>query len=251
MLGFLKRLFGSAPPALPPSRPAPAPLDPPVDPSAPAYSRIGIVYRDADGEASRRIVSVGEVQLDSQGRPAFIVGFCHLRHEVRTFRADRIESAFDPETGEFLSAVTLVGDPAAMSQGYRSPLPLLDQQPGPTIDDMAIVYASALKQQGWLARVESSEEGQRLSCYRANKRTGAPLKYPAFAIEHAPRVVHWIGEGADRRAEFGGQRRKAWRIVHGGAPGALSHFDSAVQAFAKEAGISVAPAPPSAHDSAR
>jgi len=72
----------------------------------PSYSTIGINYRAADGESTSRVITVR--QLDAlDGEPMMITAFCHLRGSQRVFRADRIESLFDPETGEVFRAVNL------------------------------------------------------------------------------------------------------------------------------------------------
>lgn len=62
------------------------------------YSTIGLVYRDAEGERTERIVTISAIVREGARRDIF--GYCHLRRGFRQFRADRIEGFFDPETGE-------------------------------------------------------------------------------------------------------------------------------------------------------
>lgn len=61
-------------------------------------------YRDATGKTSERIVDVKE--CDTSNPAGYLIGFCHLRRAIRTFRIDRIERAVDAETGEIISALT-------------------------------------------------------------------------------------------------------------------------------------------------
>jgi len=62
------------------------------------YSTVGLVYRDAEGDRTERIVTITAIVRDGARRDIF--GYCHLRRRFRQFRADRIEGFFDPETGE-------------------------------------------------------------------------------------------------------------------------------------------------------
>lgn len=55
-------------------------------------------YMNAEGEASRRRVSVHAVKAVNHG--AWIRGYCHLRKEERTFRIDRMADCVNMETGE-------------------------------------------------------------------------------------------------------------------------------------------------------
>lgn len=55
-------------------------------------------YMNAEGEASRRRVSVRAVKAFNHG--AWIRGYCHLRNEDRTFRIDRMSNCVNIATGE-------------------------------------------------------------------------------------------------------------------------------------------------------
>ena len=59
-----------------------------------AGSRVGLIYRDADGHVSRRVVQISSVNADE------LSGHCELRDAYRTFFIDRIEALVDTRTGE-------------------------------------------------------------------------------------------------------------------------------------------------------
>lgn len=61
-----------------------------------ADARVGIAYSDARGDRTERFVSVR-----SFGAEHFY-GRCELRRDMRTFRFDRVEAAFDASTGEVI-----------------------------------------------------------------------------------------------------------------------------------------------------
>ncbi|WP_350649604.1 WYL domain-containing protein [Pseudomonas sp. HY13-MNA-CIBAN-0226] len=62
-------------------------------------AHLKLAYRDADGVLSDREVMVSRYVSDGDG---YIVAFCRLRKDSRTFRLDRIIEAVDLETGEVL-----------------------------------------------------------------------------------------------------------------------------------------------------
>ena len=59
-----------------------------------AGSRVGLIYKDADGHVSRRVVQISSVNADE------LSGHCELRDAYRTFFIDRIEALVDTRTGE-------------------------------------------------------------------------------------------------------------------------------------------------------
>ncbi len=73
-------------------------------------------YEDSRGDSSERIVDVKE--CDTNNPAGYLIGFCHLRNAIRTFRMDRIKKAIDIETGEVITSLT---DFAAKKYG-ESPL---------------------------------------------------------------------------------------------------------------------------------
>lgn len=76
--------------------------------SAPFFPRpikatIKLVYTDSSGKKSERIVDAKE--CDTSAPDGYLIGFCHLRRSIRTFRLDRIVSAVDVETGELIASL--------------------------------------------------------------------------------------------------------------------------------------------------
>ncbi len=61
-----------------------------------------IRYRDSEGSITERLVS--DAVFDGGD---FIVAFCHLRQENRTFKLSRIQSVLDPTTGELIQDLLL------------------------------------------------------------------------------------------------------------------------------------------------
>lgn len=62
-----------------------------------------IDYTDANGLSTNRTVTVRQFDTDHLG--GMFIGHCHLRNATRTFRADRIKTCVDSETGESISDV--------------------------------------------------------------------------------------------------------------------------------------------------
>lgn len=69
----------------------------------PITATIKLDYVDSQGRISQRIVDARE--CDTSAPDGYLVGFCHLRRSVRTFRLDRIQSAVDMGTGEVISSL--------------------------------------------------------------------------------------------------------------------------------------------------
>lgn len=67
---------------------------------------VSLTYRDQDGAITDREVRVSHIKdgvaLDEGGETDLLVGFCFLRREKRSFRADRILILADLETGEVI-----------------------------------------------------------------------------------------------------------------------------------------------------
>lgn len=57
-----------------------------------------LVYEDAAGNVSQRIVTVRKVEVSRAGHT--LLCFCHLRHRARRFALDRVLEVFDVSTGE-------------------------------------------------------------------------------------------------------------------------------------------------------
>lgn len=68
---------------------------------------VAIDYRDADGNRTRRPITIQEVS-SGDGNPV-INAFCHMRGAIRTFRLDRIE-AFITQDGEVVAPAVYLLD---------------------------------------------------------------------------------------------------------------------------------------------
>lgn len=65
----------------------------------PVTGDVDLAYEDAYGGRTQRRVTLANYSSDGAG---YVVGFCHLRGEARTFRLDRVQSAIDIATGEVI-----------------------------------------------------------------------------------------------------------------------------------------------------
>ena len=67
---------------------------------------LGIDYADAQGERSRRQVTLHEAHGVIEGaivKIEMLRGYCHLRRAPRDFRVERIGDMWDPATGELVA----------------------------------------------------------------------------------------------------------------------------------------------------
>ena len=69
-----------------------------------------LVYEDAAGNVSQRIVTVRKIETSRSG--PMLLCFCHLRQRARRFALDRVIEVFDVSTGE------VHGDPTAFFLGH-------------------------------------------------------------------------------------------------------------------------------------
>ena len=63
-------------------------LPPAIEQAVRAQSTLRIRYKGSDGKQSERVVEPRKVTLREQA--TYLVAYCHLKHEERTFRLDRI-----------------------------------------------------------------------------------------------------------------------------------------------------------------
>jgi predicted DNA-binding transcriptional regulator YafY len=62
-------------------------------------ARVRMIYRTADGDISERVVDIGRIFTHESTGNRLVVGFCHRRHEQRTFNGENILWAMpDTET---------------------------------------------------------------------------------------------------------------------------------------------------------
>jgi tellurite resistance protein len=60
--------------------------------------RLGIVYRDAQGNTTQRVIRLK--RLAGSHFEGYLTAHCELRNEIRTFITSRIQTLYDPATGE-------------------------------------------------------------------------------------------------------------------------------------------------------
>lgn len=70
----------------------------------PISATLRLTYCDASGSTTERLVDVRE--CDTANPSGYLIGFCHLRQSIRTFRLDRVKRAVDAETGELIASLT-------------------------------------------------------------------------------------------------------------------------------------------------
>lgn len=105
----------------------------PSDPK-PIQARLRLSYQDAGGLLSERIVDVRE--CDTRNPEGCLIGHCHLRNAIRTFRLDRIRRAVDLETGEIIPEMT-----AYAAQKYaESPTASMDKLLGDAADSLRALF---------------------------------------------------------------------------------------------------------------
>lgn len=69
----------------------------------PIEATVRLSYRDFEGARTERLVDVRE--CDTAAPDGLLIGFCHLRQAIRSFRLDRIHRAVDVETGEIIDDI--------------------------------------------------------------------------------------------------------------------------------------------------
>jgi hypothetical protein len=74
-----------------------------ADEPTPVDAVLLIDYTDANGLDTQRTVTVR--QFDHKHLGGMFIGHCHLRNATRTFRADRVKTCVDSETGEVVTDV--------------------------------------------------------------------------------------------------------------------------------------------------
>lgn len=100
----------------------------------PIQATLRLSYRDADGIASERHVTVRE--CDTTNPAGYLIGHCQLRDAIRTFRMDRIKRAIDVETGEVIPSLT---DYAAKKYA-ESPIAALDSLLADSADALRALF---------------------------------------------------------------------------------------------------------------
>lgn len=72
---------------------------PQIEGSKPSVGEFEIVYRDRNGEVTRRVI---KPFFRSDERDPIISAYCSVRRDIRSFRQSRIEECIDLETGEIV-----------------------------------------------------------------------------------------------------------------------------------------------------
>ncbi len=76
--------------------------------------RLGIVYKDYDGNKTQRVIRLQRLQGDHY--EAYIYAYCELRQENRSFLMTHILGMFDPSSGEFLEMPATILRPLLMNK---------------------------------------------------------------------------------------------------------------------------------------
>ncbi len=100
----------------------------------PIQATLALIYRDAYGSPSERYVDVRE--CDTTNRAGYLIGYCHLRRDIRTFRIDRIQRATDVDTGEIIADLNAY---AAMKYA-ASPIASLEKLLDDAMDAMRALF---------------------------------------------------------------------------------------------------------------
>lgn len=90
----------------------------------PVTARLKLNYRDAQGAVTERIVQAKE--CDTANAQGYLIGFCEMRDDIRTFRLDRIVRATDMDTGEIIGDMLAWADANYRSSPAASAAALLD-----------------------------------------------------------------------------------------------------------------------------
>ncbi len=198
------------------------------------YSTIGLIYRDAQGACTERIVTVTAIVSDETRRDIF--GYCHLRRDFRQFRADRIEGFFDPETGETFTVAHLKvhAGPITLPCGNDEQLSVVPK----TLIEVFERHAHHLEAIGWVVRFNSPAGGDELLCHRIGKR-GAPLKRPTIEFRYEPLAIEQRAEPDGTVATyFTGFRDRPWVLrAEGRTTRTWSQLAPALAAFLEAAGL--------------
>jgi len=176
----------------------------------PHYSTIGIEYCDANGEETRRIVTIRAIENHDDGH-ATLFCFCHLRQDMRDFRVDRVANFYDPDTGELLTRFAM--------KAHDGPLPSFDgasactKPPAPqTIDEIFSLHSAELAALGWAPLIDKTETGESLGLHKIGKR-GKLLKSPVIAISFEAFHYEYVaGDDGTVEQRKGGPRLRPWCV---------------------------------------
>lgn len=90
----------------------------------PIDARLKLIYRDASGTTTERIVQAKECDITDPA--GYLIGYCELRNEIRTFRLDRIIRATDMATGEIIDNLLAFAEASFRASPSHSIIQLLD-----------------------------------------------------------------------------------------------------------------------------
>ena len=194
-----------------------------------AYSRLGVIYRDADEQVTRRVITVGALISDDD-RPARVVAYCHLRGASRRFWSDRFLGFFDPDTGAEMRTVAFAADLAEFRRLIFSPRPPEKDAPFSSIAEAHALYAATLAGSGWVVRARSAPWAEYLELHRRFRRGEGVLKAPSVSLGYAPIFEDQINTPNGYQTVPGRSRDRPWIVAV--LANAATSFASAAEAAA-------------------
>lgn len=90
----------------------------------PIDASLKLHYRDASGTTTIRVVQAQE--CDTTNPEGYLIGYCELRQDIRTFRIDRIQRAIDMATGEIIDDLCAFAEASFKASPAHSIIQLLD-----------------------------------------------------------------------------------------------------------------------------
>ena len=114
--------------------------------SVPVNATLKICYQDHRGAKSDRVIRIREYDGTS-----YLIGFCELRGDRRTFRVERIKSCIDTETGEAIDNV-----PQYLLEKYHQTPEYILKQGLDKLSDILLVLFYVGKADGQLRAAERS-----------------------------------------------------------------------------------------------
>lgn len=142
----------------------------------PVLAHLEIDYRDVKGARTHRRI---RVRRFTPGRShGMINAFCHLRHDYRSFRTDRVRKCIDLETGE------IVKDTAKHLSGKH------EKSPSRVLEMLMRKYRDVIRVLGYVARVDGpfDDSTSRIVAAYVSRLSGDEDVTPSIVV-HASALV--------------------------------------------------------------